>query len=178
MKKKVAVTIAAMLFVLCFAVGGTLAWLIDRTDPVCNTFSYGDINITLSESTGDVYKMIPGNIIQKDPKVTVASDSEACWLFVKIEESANFDTFMTYETADGWTALDGADGVYYREVGATAADTDFYILKDNSVSVKGTVTKEMLCADGFVSPTLTFTAYAVQKDCFETVASAWALANP
>ncbi len=176
MKKKV-LSIVAVVLVLCCAIGGTLAWLTDKTDPVVNTFTVGDINIELKETTTN-YKMVPGNTISKDPKVTVQANSEACWLFVKVEKSSNFDSFMTYDMADGWTALPGVTGVYYREVAATTAATDFSVLKDNSVLVKDSVTKADLNAltrDTF--PTLTFTAYAVQKDNVATATDAWTKAN-
>lgn len=176
MKKKV-LSIVAVVLVLCCAIGGTLAWLTDKTDPVVNTFTVGDINIELKETTTN-YKMVPGNTISKDPKVTVQANSEACWLFVKVEKSSNFDSFMTYDMADGWTALPGVTGVYYREVAATTAATDFSVLKDNSVLVKDSVTKADLNAltrDTF--PTLTFTAYAVQKDNIATATDAWTKAN-
>ena len=173
MKKKVFLSMAAVILVLCCAVGGTLAWLTDKTDSVTNTFTVGDINIALAETTSD-YKMVPGNTIAKDPKVTVKAGSEACWLFVKVEKSSNFGTFMTYEMADGWTALTRNDGVFYREVAAATTDTDFAVLKNNQVKVLDTVTKEMLTGQGFTAPPLTFTAYAVQKDNIATAAEAWA----
>lgn len=176
MKKKV-LSIVAVVLVLCCAIGGTLAWLTDKTDPVVNTFTVGDINIELTETTTN-YKMVPGNTISKDPKVTVKANSEACWLFVKVEKSANFDSFMTYDMADGWTELPSVTGVYYREVAATTAATDFSVLQGNSVSVKDTVTKADLNAlTQNTFPTLTFTAYAVQKDNVNSAADAWAKAN-
>lgn len=172
MKKKV-LSIVAVVLVLCCAIGGTLAWLTDKTDPVVNTFTVGDINIELTETTTN-YKMVPGNTISKDPKVTVKANSEACWLFVKVEKSANFDSFMTYDMADGWTELPSVTGVYYREVAATTAATDFSVLKGDSVSVKDTVTKADLNAlTQNTFPTLTFTAYAVQKDNVADAATAW-----
>ena len=114
MKKKLTVSLAVLALVACMAAGATLAWLTATTSSVTNTFTYGDINIELKETTGESYKMVPGNKITKDPKVTVKANSEACWLFVKVEKSTNFDEFMTYGIADGWTKLDGVDGVYYR----------------------------------------------------------------
>lgn len=176
MKKKV-LSIVAVVLVLCCAIGGTLAWLTDKTASVKNTFTVGDINIELTETTTN-YKMVPGNTISKDPKVTVKANSEACWLFVKVEESANFDNFMTYAMAGGWTALPDVAGVYYREVAATTAATDFSVLQGNSVSVKYAVTKADLNAlTQNTFPTLTFTAYAVQKDNVNSAADAWAKAN-
>ncbi|MBS6311323.1 MAG: SipW-dependent-type signal peptide-containing protein [Firmicutes bacterium] len=172
MKKKV-LSIVAVVLVLCCAIGGTLAWLTDKTASVKNTFTVGDINIELTETTTN-YKMVPGNTISKDPKVTVKANSEACWLFVKVEKSANFDSFMTYDMADGWTELPSVTGVYYREVAATTAATDFSVLKGDSVSVKDTVTKADLNAlTQNTFPTLTFTAYAVQKDNVADAATAW-----
>lgn len=172
MKKKVFLTVAALILVLCCAVGGTLAWLVAKSDTVKNTFTVGDINIDLTESMTD-YKMVPGNTISKDPKVTVKANSEACWLFVKIEESENFGAFLTYAVANGWTKLQ--DGVYYREVAAAAADQDFAVLKSNEVKVLENVTKEQLNElTERTFPTLTFTAYAVQKDNVATAADAWA----
>ena len=178
MKKKV-LSIVAVVLVLCCAIGGTLAWLTDKTDPVVNTFTVGDINIELTETTTN-YKMVPGNTISKDPKVTVKANSEACWLFVKVEKSANFDSFMSYVMADGWTQGDGKDipdNVFYREVPATTADTSFDVLKNNQVQVLGTVTKtqmENIKSGTIAAPTLTFTAYAVQKDNITSAATAWA----
>lgn len=179
MKKKAWLSALAVILVLCCAVGGTLAWLTQKTDAVVNTFTVGDINITLTETERE-YKMVPGNTIDKDPIVTVQAGSEACWLFVKVEKSANFDTFMTCAMATGWTALAGQEGVYYRQVdaAAAAAGASFAVLVGNQVTVKDTVTKTMLNAlTPATYPTLTFTAYAVQMDNVADVAAAWAEVN-
>ncbi len=174
MKKKSFIMVLALVLVFAVAVGGVVAWLTDKTDPVKNTFTVGDINIKLEETT-TAYKMVPGNAIAKDPTVTVKAGSEACWLFVEVEESENFGTFMTYAMADGWKVLDGQTGVYYREVDATTADTSFAVLKDNQVTVRDTVTKTQLEEVKTANqPTLTFTAYAVQKDNIADAATAWA----
>lgn len=179
------ILVAALL--LTGVVGGTLAWLIDKTEPVVNTFTYGDINIDLEETpTPDdddnpdtnEYEMIPGEEITKDPKLTVSTDSKASWLFVKLEKSQNFDDFMEYEIADGWFPLADEQGniitgVYFREqIEVTGDDVVLEVIKDNKVRVKETVTKEMLNAldpEGADAtyPTLTVTAYAVQRSGFE-----------
>lgn len=200
MKKKITVAVVALALVLCFAIGGTLAWLKTETTPVVNTFTYGDINIDLYESENLNLKMIPGNDITKDPKVTVKAGSEACWLFVKVEESDNFDNFMTYAIADGWKLYDttttGSDiqtdnttddtYVIYREVDADTAKagTSYQVLagkegyQNGYVTVNDTVTKEMFAAlTEATRPTLTFTAYAVQSDNVTTVADAWTIAT-
>ena len=175
MKKKLTVSLAVLALVACMAAGATLAWLTAKTSSVTNTFTYGDINIELKETTGESYKMVPGNKITKDPKVTVKANSEACWLFVKVEKSTNFDEFMTYGIADGWTALAGVDGVYYREVTSSTTDTEYYVLSGNLVTVKDSVTKEDFAGLKGTMPTLTFTAYACQKDNVDSAADAWNL---
>ena len=167
--------VLALALVLGCALGGTVAWLVANSDTVTNTFTYGDINIALTETkpVNREAKIIPGMDIEKDPKVTVKANSEACWLFVKVEEAGTFvGSKVTYSIADGWTALTGQPGVYYREVGAVTADTGFYALKDNVVKVSDTLTKEDI-KNITTKPTLTFTAYAVQKDGIADAATAW-----
>ena len=176
MIKKAIVAVVALVLVLCCAMGGTLAWLVDSTTEVKNTFTYGDINISLwehelnedgltlstevfteTEQTG--FKMIPGNKIEKDPTVTVKANSEDCWLFVRVKASDNFDTFMTYAVEEGWTLYDtdetgsnietagNDDYVIYRKVTASDIDQNFTVLANNNVTVRGEgVTKEMFAA--------------------------------
>lgn len=173
MKKKTLALVLALTLLVAGVVGGTLAWLTDQTDEVKNTFTVGDINIGLTETTAD-YKMVPGNTIAKDPTVTVKANSEACWLFVKVTESTDLKDFITYAIAEGWTALPGVDGVYYREVPASAADQTFSVLAGDAVTVKSDVTRTMLETAKTDAPTLTFKAYAIQKDHFATADAAWA----
>lgn len=173
MKKKTLALVLALTLLVAGIVGGTLAWLTDQTAEVKNTFTVGDINIGLTETTTD-YKMVPGNTIAKDPTVTVKANSEACWLFVKVTESTDLKDFITYAIAEGWTALPGVDGVYYREVPASAADQTFSVLAGDAVTVKSDVTRTMLETAKTDAPTLTFKAYAIQKDHFATADAAWA----
>lgn len=181
MKTKKLMAAVAVALTLCVTIGGTLAWLTDTTDPVMNTFTVGNIDIVLNETTSD-YKMVPGNTIAKDPKVTVKAGSEACWLFVEVKESSNLDDFIEYTKESGWIQLEDAnsnavEGVYYREVSASTSDQDFNVLAGNAVTVKESVTKDKMDSlneDGATQPTLTFTAYAIQKANFATAAAAWA----
>lgn len=189
--RRIALTVCLMLVVMVASIGGTVAWLTAKTDPVTNTFTYGDINIELKETTGNNYKIIPGVDISKNPKVTVAKDSEACYLFVEVKEE-NWPTFIetekdsdgndvrkvNYDIADGWTELAGAQGknggkVYYREVpAATAGAAEFAVLKGNEVTVSQNLTKTEVNSVT-TTPKLTFTAYAVQKDGIADAATAW-----
>lgn len=178
---KTFVAMLALVLVIGCAVGGTVAWLVSSTNAVVNTFTYGDINITLGETTGANYTIIPGVNIDKDPKVTVKKDSEACWLFVKVEEEGTFVADkVTYSIADGWTKGDGTNipaNVYHRAVDAVKADTDFAVLKDNKIYVSEELSKSDIQSIT-TTPTLTFTAYAVQKDGIDDAATAWAKAVP
>lgn len=162
--KPLLVAMAVVLLIGCVA-GGTLAWLTSTTDKVTNTFSTSDINITLAETPDVEYKMIPGWTIAKDPEVTVVDGSEDCWLFVKVEKSANFDSYMSYEIAAGWTKMDNVTGgydVYYRKVLSTDTTKSFSVLKDDQVSVLTTVTMSDMATAKTTQPTLTFQAAAVQ----------------
>lgn len=183
--KKILITIVATVLVCACIVGGTFAWLMDKTDAVKNTFTVGMIDIELAESVDtdknntQEFKMIPGETITKDPVVTVKAGSEACWLFVKIEET-DTKNLLDWQIASGWTALAGEAGVYYRQLNETATDTPYPVLKDNQVSVS-----EDLVNGETALPTLTFTAYAIQYSGFndsakteaENVALAWAQAK-
>lgn len=180
---KAFVVMLALVLALGCAVGGTIAWLTKTTDPVTNTFTYGNIDIDLTE-TVRTYQITPGKDIDKDPKVTVVAGSEACWLFVKVEEKDwpefkdGNDRKVSYAIADGWTELTGAASsntkVYYREVSAGAANQDFPVLAGNKVTVSNTLTKDEIDTVKNTTPTLTFTAYAIQKEGFADAKAAWA----
>ena len=180
---KTFVAMLALVLVIGCAVGGTIAWLTAQTGPVVNTFTYGDINIELTETKPENQqaKIIPGVDIEKDPKVTVKANSEACWLFVKVEETGTFvANKVTYSIATGWTQGDGTNipaNVYYRAVDAVTSDTDFAVLKDNKIYVSEELSKSDIQSIT-VQPKLTFTAYAVQKDGIANAAAAWEKAVP
>ena len=184
MKKKLAL-ILSVVIVFGVTVGATLAWLQDTTQTVTNTFTVGDIDITLTETgatdtnddeLGDAksYKMIPGKELDKDPTVTVAADSEACWLFVEVVKT-NIPEWLTYSIAAGWIELE--DGVYYRKVAASEDDQPFAILENNKVYVSEDATKAQLGAVDGTTVSLAFKAYAVQQEEVTTPATAWAIAK-
>lgn len=164
MKTKLLAMVMASIMLVVGFVSGTLAWLTSSTDEIKNTFTTSNIKVTLTESTGEEYPMVPGYTITKDPKVTVEKNSEKCFLFVKVEKSENFGTYMEYTMADGWTALPGNANVFYRVVDKSADDQIFAVIKDNTVTVKSTVEKSDMDAitTDAVRPTLTITAYACQ----------------
>lgn len=171
MKKKSLALVLALALMVVGAVGGTLAWLTAKSDVVTNTFTTSDITVKLEETKGDgtgnekTFKMIPGCTIEKDPKATVLDGSEECFLFVKLDKSANFDTFLTCEMAEGWKQVPGETNVYSRKVLTANIGTAYSVLEGDQVTVKGTVTKEQMNdmdAGKIAKPTLTITAYASQ----------------
>ena len=176
-RKSLTILIAVVLVVVC-AIGGTLAWLTAQTQEVTNTFTVGNIDITLTE-TGAIdtdndefvdsksYSMVPGTVLDKDPKITVAGGSEKCYLFVKVDKSTTLDTYIVYTIDSGWKNVPNADGVYYQIVNKNAGNRDFGVLANDTVTVKNTVTKDnmdYLNTDEAIQPTLSFKAYAVQYD--------------
>ena len=189
MKKSRIVLVLCMMVVIAVAsVAGTIAWLTDTTEPVTNTFTPTDIDITLAETEANWSKQLsPGVEYAKDPKVTVeGSDKNVdIYLFVKVVEN-DCATYLDYElNLEGWTALGTANpGVYYREVAASTEDQSWYLLKgtttnaNGAVTVKSTLQKADEDASTLSMPAanleMEFTAYAIQKAGFNTAALAWA----
>lgn len=182
MKKTLIAVVLTLVVCLC-AFGATFAWLMDSTETVTNTFTVGDVEITLTETTGTTYHMVPGATLSKDPTVTVEEKSEACWLFIKIVETNNlFDTdkkFVTYSMDGNWSALDGETGVYYIQVDAATASAgkSYAVLLNNQVVINTAATAAHLETAESAQPSLAFTAYAVQQEGVTTATAAWAVAT-
>lgn len=200
LNKKIIAMLSVFIMLAMVAIGrsvsGTVAWLVSKSESTVSTFTLGDINITLKESDfGNQPKIIPGVDIKKDPKVTVMANSEACWLFVKVEER-NWPDFeeengtrkVSYSVNNGWNALKDTPGVYYREVSAEDAQKsiDYTVLAGNDscpsgvIKVSQELTKEEINSirSSEKQPSLTFTAYAVQRAGIDTADAAWATVNP
>ena len=199
--RRIAMTVALVLVVALASIGGTIAWLTDKTEPVVNTFTTADVDIDLNETfnaDGDdedtdydhwEAKLVPGNTYAKDPKVTVRAGSEACWLFVHVDAQKNTidglnGNIVQYSVLTGtgnWTAVDGHPGFYYREVPAAATDVSFYVLNggennanpNGQVTINSGLTKAQEKEIGNNTPTITITAAAVQKDNVSNVTEAW-----
>lgn len=183
-------TSKALLLSLCAvvlvtaSVLGTMAYL-TSTDEVVNTFTVGNVAITLDETDVDnstpgeddrdkanAYKLLPGHEYVKDPIVHVGADSEDCYLFVKVEnEIADIEdaskSVESQMTANGWTPVTSQSGVYiYTQSGSPAvvtAGTDVPVFE--SFTINGEVTGEELAA--YENKQITVTAYAIQADGFE-----------
>lgn len=195
MKKVTAVVLSAILLVTA-TVAATVAYLTDSTDEVVNTFTLGDVVVTLDETDletgerkneGNAYQVIPGNSYLKDPKVSVVGTNVDCWLFVKFVEGdaqTYFNYTSTLTTANGWTQGTGTipANVWYRDVEDNAAVKEWYLLEGDETYTNGVITvdaeavTEATMANA-VAETLEWTAYVAQKDNL-TAAEAWAALNP
>lgn len=195
--KTLIVALAVMLVIGC-TIGGTIAWLMDTTETVTNTFTVGKVEITLKESplnangtygtpaegTQNSYKLIPGETYTKDPTVAVISGSEDCYLFVKFEQNGNASTYITYTSTlnedNGWTQGDGTNipsNVWYRTVESDATVRSWELLANNTITINAdAVTTDSM--ENAKNAALVYTAYAVQKDNVATAADAWAKVNP
>ena len=189
--KALLLTLCAVLLVAA-SVMGTMAYL-TSTDEVQNTFTVGQVQITLDEKDTDhstpdadrdkanAYHLLPGNEYEKDPTVHVNAVSEDSWIFVKVENGiAAFEAATSTEengyksisdqiTANGWTALDGVANVYYKPYTKSATGSDLIVfsnfkIADTANDVQGWAT---------LNATVNITAYAVQKDGFDTASAAW-----
>ena len=202
--RKILLMAACAVLLVCISVGATVAYL-TSTDSVTNTFTVGKVAIKLDEAKvteygvevpnadrvkENGYKLIPGHKYTKDPTVHFAAGSEASWLFVKVENGISSiedsyndkGTIAAQITTNGWTALDGVAGVYWKEAAATTDTAVDYKVFDG-FKIKGDAAIDSFApvttvnAEGKTEYTrqtkVTITAYAVQKDGFTNAKDAW-----
>lgn len=195
--KALLLALSAVLLVVS-TVMATMAFLTSQTGVVTNTFSVGNVKITLDEAPVDVYgdpiegnrrtenayKLIPGHEYDKDPTIHVDPASEACWIFVKIEngisaiEKAGETTIAAQMAANGWTPVEGLTNVYAYankvDPAVSGADLDIEIFANFTVDGEAKLyaddgTTALYSAD---TP-ITIIGYAVQADGFNSAAEAW-----
>ena len=191
--KAILMVVCAMLLVAA-SIMGTLAYL-TSTATVTNTFSVGNVAITMDETdtddsttgadrdTANRYKLMPGHEYTKDPIIHVAPTSENCYLFVKVVndiaaiEAKGDTTVAAQMTANGWEAVEGQTGVF---VYTNKTDKPFAVAGGANIKVfdkfviDDGVDNATLAA--YDTKTIVVTAYAIQADGFEsmTAADIWA----
>lgn len=183
MKKSFALILALVLVVTAVA-GGTIAWLTATSDEVVNTFSVGDININLKETTGNKYIVVPGATDAKDPTVTVLKGSEECYVYAKVTNNLVINgTTVATPNIDStkWIVVVTSGNTtlyrYYQTVNAKDADK-----KLDSVFTTVTYSGETITKDNIGSlenKTIEIKAYAHQsantnQTVADTAAKAWA----
>ena len=202
--KALVLTLCAVLLVVA-TVMGTLAYLTAQTDTITNTFTVGKVALTLDEVKvdaygnpdtpvarvkGNAYKLIPGHTYTKDPTVHVEANSENSWIFVKVENGIaaleattvagenGYKAIANQITANHWTKLDGVDGVdnvYYKEYTSKSTDEDMKVFETFKIADDASTKTEWNSVGQ--NTNVTVTAYAVQKDGFDSVKAAWTAAN-
>lgn len=193
--KALLLSLCAVLLVTA-SVLGTMAYLTAQ-DQVVNTFTVGNVAITLDEKDVDnstpgendrdkanAYKLMPGHNYEKDPIVHVDANSEDCYLFVKVvNEIANIEAEKTVAqqmTEKGWVAVDAANGIY---VYTTDKTNPAVVTKGSNITVfenftiAGNVDNTTLAT--YADNTITVNAYAIQADGFagKTASEIWAAAG-
>ena len=189
--KKTLTVLLALVLVIAMSVAGTMAYLTSQAS-VTNTFTVGKVAITLDETdvdaygkkdgdtrvTENTYKLIPGHPYTKDPIVHFQPESEASWLFVKVENGIKdivaATTIEDQIKNNGWTPLTDTENVYYKSApannGTDAKVVDYPVF--GSFTLKGDA--NVAAYDG---KTIVVTAYAIQADGFDTAAEAWTELN-
>lgn len=183
MKKKQIAKLAVTLgLVGAVGVGGTLAILSQKTDPVVNTFAVGDgitaedisidetdveaegWNGAISDTVRDArnnYTVIPGSKLVKDPQVHVTAESADCYVFIQVH---NVDEFAAEVGNTNVTFTDfGANGQWVKVPG-TGDGYDavyYYRATDEEASEGGT--KVSVGEVPFNSPKV-FTGIELTKD--------------
>lgn len=188
MKKKIVSVCLVVCLLATAIIGTTLAYFTD-TKKVTNTFSSGNVTIKLDEAkvdedgkeiTGEgaervlenAYKLYPGNTYDKDPTITVASGSEDCYLFVKVEngldglEAAGDTTIAKQMEKNGWSLVDGETNVYMQS-GIYSAEAQEVVFETFTIDTAETATT---LAD---AEAVVITAYAVQAEGFGSAQAAW-----
>ena len=190
--RKILAMAACAILLVCISVGATVAYL-TSTDEVTNTFTIGTVAITLDEAPvgadgkkiagnrvkANSYKLMPGHEYDKDPIVHFQPKSEASWLFIEVTNgiagiestASDYKSIATQITANGWTALEGVTGVYYKSVSANTSNTAVDYPVFDGFTVDGSVTGTTL--QGYNGETVKIVAYAVQADGFTTASDAW-----
>lgn len=109
-KKKFVLMFASVALIASTVLFGTLAYFTDK-ESIANTFTVGNIDITLDEaavneygeptgsdrtSDGNEYKLVPGRTYVKDPTITVVKGSEPAYvrMLVTISHADVFDAIF------------------------------------------------------------------------------------
>ncbi len=189
MKKKITAIALVVCLVAVAVVGGSLAYFTDE-EKATNTFTVGNVDITLTEPKWVEEKatLIPGREIAKDPTITVTASSQRAYTFLKVQLSEDFMKLLqTYygenynfatnyaEVVRDWIVL--PEG-YAPKVMSSDLSAGYVILgvlspKDpgesvvyfEGVKIPAGVKGEMIDPEGEYE--IYLTAYAIQAEGFE-----------
>lgn len=186
-KKKIVALVTATSLVAAIGIGSTLAYFTD-TDNEKNVVTFGHVDIDLEEPVFEeeneentITNVVPGDKIMKDPTITVAEDSEDCYIRVKMDIEDLTDEQIEELLADdnidfGDFTLDEESGYYVSDTIYTAGDViNFFAIKqgeDGKYTFEIPTSWNNSLADQTF--TITFTAEAIQARNFADATEAWA----
>lgn len=138
MKKKITAIFLCVALVAIAIVGASLAYFTD-TKTATNTFTMGDVKITLDETsvanpdgprvTSNTYNTYPGAVVTKDP-IVHNTGKNAAWIRAKVEVKGwvtnreKYPNYMAGELVDSLQYLIDGLGEGWSVVSATAANED------------------------------------------------------
>lgn len=191
MKKKVTAIALAVCILAVAVIGATMAYFTD-TDSKTNTFTFGKVDIDLTEDStnengavkGDISTdggitypgVLPGLVYSKVPTVTVKNDSLDAWVIITATVPTVYDwdgLFNDIDTANFTKdrKIVGENTVYYfyanAAVTAGSSVTPFTEVKINPALTQNDVAKKF---------DMVINAYAIQKDGFSNAEAAFTAA--
>lgn len=195
--KKAALLLCSAVLLVCISIGATVAYLTSK-DTVVNTFTVGNVAITMDETKVDengtpiqgvdrvqanTYKLMPGHTYTKDPTIHVSDTSEEAYLGVKVvfENSAEADEKLSLNMlsifsgfiAENWTIQEKTqedNDVYYLLTRKNTVTKNDNIKLFDYVVIPDEMTNEQIAYLNNIR--MEITAYAVQKDGFSSAADA------
>ncbi len=137
MKKKITAIALVICLMAVAVIGGSLAYFTDKTEEAKNTFTVGNVDITLTEpkwdaaGSQDAPEVYPGEALAKDPTVT-NTGANPCFVRVSVtgldclnDVGAGDITYRTNYVEDalgeGW--VKNGDYFYYTKVLAVGEET-------------------------------------------------------
>lgn len=196
MKKKITAIFLCVALVAIAIVGASLAYFTD-TKTATNTFTMGDVKITLDETsvanptgprvTSNDYNVYPGAVVTKDPIVHNIGKN-AAWIRAKVEVKGwvtnreKYPNYMAGELVDSLQYLIDGLGKGWSVVSATAANEDVtFVLMYADKLAAGANTTAMFqqvkvpagLQNGQEFGTIKVTAEAIQTDGLDTWTAAF-----
>lgn len=188
--RKSLILAACAIMLVCVTIAGTLAYL-TANDSVTNTFTVGNVSITLDEAKvnedgeavapeqrvdANTYKLLPGKTYTKDPTIHVQADSEDCYVFVKVENGLSAieggTTIAQQMLTNGWIVIDEGNGIYGR-TNPVSEDTNVVVF--NNFTISGNTNASTLAE--YANAKIKVTAYAIQAEGFDSAQAAWTAAG-
>ena len=193
MKKRTMIFVTVMVLLFAMVTGSTLAYMTSKSGTVTNTFTYGNIKITIDEApvdgngkettgnrvTSNEYKLVAGSTYDKDPTVHIQANSESCYIFVNVQNNLlaaglGGETVETQMKAKGWTKATPTGAgtnctVWYKAsafaMSAEVQDVVLFETIDIAKGVEG--------SDNAPSSSIIIEAYAVQSANFDSAVKAY-----